>query len=255
MTSTHLAERRLAPLQLDFLWEALEAGEPPYPLEIHSHGATVDERAALRRRVREELVAGGLIDPAGRLEPELAQWLGTLATADLTIDSVFLPELDQPPVLALAASGRAGAVLAVQRPDGLSLRPIPRDGLVSAIVGLLPGNRRGSEQSISVPAEELAKGPAGKAAGAGDRASTQDTRKALARLAAQANLRGGQIGVNSRSDTRGRRRSPVLSWFDNDSGRYLSQTRAGWVTVAPVDAVTLRHRIGELVTGVTDDRR
>jgi hypothetical protein len=250
VTTTDTGERRLAPLPLDFLWEALGAGEPPYPLEIRSHGATMDERAALRRKVREELVAGGLLDPAGRLEPELAQWLGTLAQPDLSIDSVFLPDLDQPPVLALAASGRAGAVLAVQRPDGLSLRSIPRDGLVSAIVGLLPGARRGSETSISVPAEELEKVPAG-----GERASTQETRKALARLTARTNLRGGQLGVNSRSDTRGRRRSPVLAWFDNDTGRYLSQTRAGWVTVAPADAATLRHRLGELVTEVTDDRR
>ena len=250
MMTTDVA-RLIAPLALDFLWEALDAGEPPYPLEIRSHGATMDERAALRRQVREDLVAGGLIDPAGRPDPELGEWLGTLARADLSIDSVFLPDRDEPPVLALAAADRAGAVLAVQQPDGLRLRAIPRDGLVAAVVGVLPGARRGSEQSISVPAEELEKVPAGAA----ERASTQDTRKALARLTALTNHRGGQIGVNSRSDTRGRRRSPVLAWFDNDTGRYLSQTRNGWVTIAPADSAALRHRIGELVTEVTDDRR
>jgi len=246
-----MPERHLTPLALDFLWEALGAGEPPYPIEIRSHGATVDERAALRRRVREELVAGGLIDPAGRLDPELAEWLGTIAQADLSIDSVFLPDPDSPPVLAFAVSGRAGAVLAVQRPDGLALRPIPRDGLVTAIVGLLPGARRGSEQSVSVPAEELATVPAGAA----ERASTQEARKALARLTALHNHRGGQIGVNSRDDVRGRHRCPVLAWFDNDTGRYLSQTRAGWTTIAPADAAALRRRIGELVTEATVDRR
>lgn len=245
-----MAERIVAPLALDFLWEALGAGEPPYPLEIHSHGATHDERAALRRRVREDLVAGGLLDPAGRLDPELDGWLGTLAQPDVSIDAVFLPDLDVPPVLALAASGRAGAVLAVQRPDGLALRPIPRDGLVSAVVGLLPAARRGSEQSISVPAGELAAVPAGA-----ERASGQEDRAALATLTAMPNLRGGQIGVNSRSDMRGRRRSPVLAWFDNESGRYLSQTRDGWVTIAPADAAALRRRIGELLTEVTSDRR
>jgi ESX secretion-associated protein EspG len=244
-------ERHIPPLALDFLWEALEAGEPPYPLEIHSHGATVDERAALRRRVREDLVAGGLIDPAGRLDPELAEWLGTIAQPDLSIDSVFLPDLDWPPVLALAATGRAGAVLAVQRPDGLALRAIPRDGLVTAIVGLLPAAPRGSEQSVSVPAEELAAVPARAA----ERASTQDARMALARLTALHNHRGGQVGVNSRTDMRGRRRSPVLAWFDNDTGRYLSQTRDAWTTIAPADAAALRHRIGELVTEVTTGRR
>ncbi|HEY0449133.1 ESX secretion-associated protein EspG [Actinophytocola sp.] len=245
-----MPERHIGPLALDFLWEALDAGEPPYPLEVRSHGATMDERAALRRRVREDLVAGGLIDHAGRLDPELEAWLGTLAHADLSIDSVFLPEADAPPVLALAASGRGGAVLAIQQPDGLRLRAIPRDGLVSAIVGLLPGAQRGSEQSISVPAEELRqKVPAGAA-----RTSTMETRKALAKLTALANRRGGQIGVNSRSDMRGRRRSPVLAWFDNDTGRYLTQSRQDWVTVAPADAAALRHRIGELVTEVTGTR-
>jgi hypothetical protein len=236
-----MADRIVAPLALDFLWEALGAGEPPYPIEIHSHGATQDERAALRRRVREDLVAGGLLDPAGRLDPELGGWFGTLVRPDVSIDAVFLPELDAPPVLALAASGRPGAVLAVQQPDGLRLRPIPRDGLVSAIVGLLPAARRGSEQSISVPVGELAAVPAGAA-----RASTQETRTALATLTAM---------PNRRSDLRGRRRSPVLAWFDNESGRYLSQTRDGWVTIAPADAAALRHRIGELLAEVTSDRR
>lgn len=256
-----MQERLIAPLALDFLWEALEAGEPPYPLEIRSHGATIDERAALRRRVREDLVAGGLIDPAGRLDPELADWLGTIAQADLSIDCVFLPDLDSAPMLALAAADRRGAVLAEQRPDGLRLRPIPRDGLVSAILGLLPGAPRGTEQSMSMPAEELPAEElqtvrAGTAVGAtAERASTRETRKALARLTALPNSRGGQIGVNSRNDMRGRRRSPVLAWFDNGTGRYLSQTRAGWVTIAPADTATLRHRIGELVTEVTSDRR
>lgn len=245
-------ERRLGPLALDFLWEALGAGDLPYPLEVRSHGATMDERAALRRRVREDLIADGLIDQRGRLEPELEDWFGTIAQADLSIDSVFLPELDAPPVSALAASSRAGAVLAVQHQNELRLRAVPADGLVSAIVGMLPAASRGAEQSISVPAEELALVPAG---GGGQRTSDQETRKALARLTAMPNRRGGQIAVNSRTDVRGRRRSPVLSWFDNDSGRYLTQTRDGWTTVAPADAATMRHRLGELVAGVTSDRR
>lgn len=61
-------ERLLPPLALDFLWEALDAGDLPYPLAVRSHGATMDERAALRRQVREELVAGQLLDQSGRLD-------------------------------------------------------------------------------------------------------------------------------------------------------------------------------------------
>lgn len=242
-------ERVLSPIALDFLWEALNAGESPYPLEVQSHGATVDSRRMLRRQVRENLVANQLLDPAGRLDPQLEDWLLAIANADLSVDSVFLPERDAPPVLALAATGRGSAVLAVQRRDGLRLTPIPKDGLVSAIVGMLPQARRGAETSISLPAAELAS--VGGRGDAGGRTSDVETRKAYARLTAMPNLRGGQIAVNSRSEMRGRRRSPVLSWFDNDSGRYLTQSRTDWVTIAPADAATLRHRIGEMVTTVT----
>ena len=242
-------ERLISPVALDFLWEALDAGEPPYPLDIVSHGATVDGRAMLRRRIREQLVADRLLDRSGRLEPQLEDWLLALANPDLSIDSVFLPDTGAPSVSALAASGRGSAVLAVQQRDGLRLRPIPRDGLVSAIVGMLPPAPRGSETSISVPQHELA--TAGARNAPAGRASDQETRKALAKLTAMPNRRGGQIAVNSRTDMRGRRRSPVLSWFDNESGRYLTQTRNDWVTIAPADAATLRHRIGEMVASVT----
>lgn len=238
-------ERLISPVALDFLWEALDAGEPPYPLEIHSHGETMDERAVLRRRIREDLVAERLLGASGRLAPQLEEWLLALANPDLSIDSVFLPETGADPVLALAASGRGSAVLAVQQQDGLRLRPIPRDGLVSSVVGMLPPAPRGSENSISLPSNELA------AVGGKGRASGRETRGALARLAAMPNRRGGQIAANSRTDMRGRRRSEVLSWFDNDSGRYLTQSRNDWVTIAPADAATLRHRLGEMVSSVT----
>lgn len=240
-------ERLIGPVALDFLWEALDAGEPPYPLEVKSHGATMDDRRVMRQRVRADMAADNLIDQSGRIEPQLEDWLLALANADLSVDSVFLPERGAEPVLALAAAGRGSAVLAVQRRNGLLLRPIPRDGLVSAIVGMLPPARRGSETSISMPAHEMAS-VGGRGA---QRASDHETRKALARLTGMPNQRGGQIAVNSRTEMRGRRRSAVLSWFDNDSGRYLTQSRSDWVTIAPADAATLRHRIGEMVREVT----
>ncbi|HEV2779990.1 MAG TPA: ESX secretion-associated protein EspG, partial [Actinophytocola sp.] len=83
-----------------------------------------------------------------------------------------------------------------------------------------------------------------------------ETRKAYAKLTAMPNQRGGQIAANSRTDMRGRRRSAVLSWFDNESGRYLGQlatARDGrdWATVAPADAATLRARVSEMMATVT----
>lgn len=247
---------RISPIELDFLCAGLRIGELPYPLEIHSHGATTDERAVLRRQVDESLRERGLLDRFGRLEPHLEEWLGVLAQPAQSIDSVFLPELDAVPVRALAATGRGATVLAVQHPDGsLELRQLDRTRLISAVVDMLPPAPRGTELSITLPAEEFAAvGARGPAPG---RASEQETRQALARLTSQPNLRGGQLAANTRGQLSGRRRSPVLAWFDNAGGRYLGQVKRAsdgreWTTLAPADAATLRKRISEMMADISD---
>jgi hypothetical protein len=248
----------ITPLELDFLWEALHAGEAPYPLEVRSHGATMDERAALRRQVHEGLRERGMLGLTGRLDTRTEDWLGALALPQVSIDLVFLPDLSAEPVRALAALGSGVAVLATQDARALTLRQIDRGALISTIVGLLPPTPRGTEPSISLPAEEFAM--AGRAAAPSARTSEVETRQALARLTGQPNLRGGQIAVNTRSPMGVRRRSPVLAWFDNASGRYLGQVKTArdgrrWTTVAPADPATLRARLTEMLTAVIDDPR
>jgi hypothetical protein len=242
----------LTPIELDFLWEARHAGEVPYPLEIQSHGATDDERAVLRRQVIANLRERGMIDHGGRLEPQLEDWLGVLGSPMQSIDSVFLPSLDAPPVRALAAASRGTALLVTQDSRGLVFHKIDPSGLISAIVEMLPPAPRGTELSISLPAEEFAM--------AGGRGSDDQTREALNRLTSLPNQRGGQIAANARTDLGARRRSTVLAWFDNESGRYLGQMQRArdgrdWTTVAPADTATLRKRISEMLTSVTADDR
>ncbi|MBA0127877.1 ESX secretion-associated protein EspG [Haloechinothrix sp. YIM 98757] len=259
----------LSPLELDFLWESHSAGELPYPLEVRSHGATMDERAELRRRTLGELAERGLLDQRGRLHPELADRLDVLARADASVDSMFIPDAGSGVVLALAAAAGGKGVLAVQADDGLRLDAVDPDGLASAVVSLLPRAQRGQERSVTVPVEQLMAGPGadflqrrpeaelaarpGRGNGA-TRPGTDEERKALARLHAQSRLRGGQIGANSRSSFGEKSRSAVLSWFDTDGGRYMTQVSQGgdgrdWVTIAPADAPTLRHRVGEMLIG------
>jgi hypothetical protein len=267
----------LSAIELDFLWEARNAGDLPYPLELRSHGATMDERETLRRRVHEGLRDRGLLDLTGGLERRLDGWLGVLARPSLSIDSVFLPGFDAEagpvaevaevtegadvvePVRALAATNGSTAILATQHGAGLTLRPIDRHALVSTIVDLLPPGRRGTELSISLPTDEFAAAAAGQARTgerAGGRADDRATSQAVARLTSLPSTGGGQIAANSRSELTGRRRSTVLAWFDNESGRYLGQVRAAgdgrdWTTVAPADAATLRKRISEMMAEVT----
>ncbi|MGH3517308.1 MAG: ESX secretion-associated protein EspG [Haloechinothrix sp.] len=248
----------LSPIEFDFLWESLGAGEVPYPLELRSHGATMQERAMLRGQTRSALARRGLVDERGRPHPRLADQFGVLANSELSVDSVHIEEPDSKAVLALAGAVDGQGLLAVQDSRGLLLRQIPGDGLASSIIGLLPSAPRGKERSITVPLAQLMAGPGAdflqRRTGIGAVGSDED-RKALARLHAQQRLRGGQIGANMRSKLGGRSRSPVLSWFDTDTGRYLTQVSRGgdgteWITIAPADAATLRYRISEMLVGV-----
>jgi hypothetical protein len=88
---------------------------------------------------------------------------------------------------------------------------------------------------------------------------TATDRQVLKALSEQPKLRAGQLAVNTRNPMGGRKRSPVVSWFDTETGRYLTYTKKGqdgtdWVTIAPADAATLRHHLGELLTKVTSGR-
>ncbi|TCP56735.1 ESAT-6 protein secretion system EspG family protein [Tamaricihabitans halophyticus] len=245
------------PLELDFLWESLGTTELPYPFEQYSHGSTVGERAALRRQVMAGLRDRRVLDDTGRVVPEVEDWLMLLATAELSVDAVFLPEGAAQGVRKVLAAGTAErAVLARQDERGTWLAPLPPSALASAVVDELPAAGRGAEQSITLPTRELtaAQQQGFRPVNSG-RQSDEDTRTALARLFAQPRLRGGQIAANARGRLGGRNRSRVLGWFDTESGRYLTQSSGGaggeeWLTIAPADAPTLRHRIGELLNGV-----
>lgn len=268
------------PLTFDFLWEAMGIGELPYPLQVRSHGATEDERVALRNRVNNELKARRIRDEFGRLEPHVGEWLTLLARPTVSVDALHIPDYQAPPVGVLAASDGKSGVLAIQDADGIWIRPTVADGLASAVVDLLPAGKRGTEASLTLPLPEaLSIAPVRQSVSVGapnaedakpdkgkrgqpkpsrtplSEKAAADPRQAYAQLAGQPRLRGGQLAANSRSPLGARQRSPVLAWFDTATGRYLSLTRAGtdgreWVTISPADAKTLRGRLGEFVAQV-----
>ena len=231
----------LTPVALDFVWESLAAGELPYPLDVRSHGATMDERRALRHRVWADLRTQQVLDADGRLSPDIEDWLTLLANGNQSIDAV----LDGTAALAVGDGSRA--LLATQNADGLTLRPIDPAALVSSVVALLPPHPRGRERSVTLPVADL-RSPR----------SPMD-REVMTALAEQPKLRAGQLAANARNRMGGRSRAPVLSWFDTSEGRYLTYSSTGrdgtdWVTIAPADAATLRHRLTELLGSVTAGR-
>jgi EspG family len=213
----------------------------PYPLEAGRHAKTAAERADLRHAVEDELVEHDLLDNTGQVDPSLDRWLRVLARPELSIDSAFLPELGATPVRAVVARAGRTAVLATQRDDHrVRLRSVTPDRLTDVVVDLLPAGRRGTETSFSLPVDEV---------------GHAEDRQALARLTASPRERGGQLAANGFSQLTGRRRSSVLSWFDNGSGRYFAQHRDGrdgrrWVTIAPADGASLKSRVGEMVASV-----
>jgi hypothetical protein len=275
-----------SPIAFDFLWEAMQIGELPYPLQVRSHGATEDERRMLGQRTHTELQARGIRDHHGRLEPHVEDWLTLLARPTLSVDALHIPDFQQPPIAVLAASDGRNGVVAIQDKDGIWVRPVLADGLVSTVVDVLPAGRRGTEASITLPLDEALRtapirvpvaaagvsevdSEAGKAkrrdrpqpkvrTSLSDRVT--DPREAYGKLAGQPRLRGGQLAANSRNNLGGKQRSRVLAWFDTATGRYLSLSRAGtdgreWVTISPADPKTLRTRLGEMVSGVADGGR
>lgn len=283
--SSQGAAQFLSPMVFDFLWKELGLGEYPYPIDVPSHGATMDERGLLRRRTFAELAAQGLKDSHGRLDPRIENGLKLLASGALTVDAVQIPEFEAPSVGALAAADGAEAVVAVQDAHGIWLKSVFPDAIASEIVTLLPPCRRGTARSITLSrdaalrtAPARVRVPTG-GAGEADEMPTPsfgfrrpvrtrtplsertagDPREDYARLLGQPRLRGGQLAANSRDEAGMRRRSPVLAWFDTASGRYLSLARTGpdgheWVTISPADSKTLRSRLAEMIADVRTAR-
>ena len=244
-----LESQFFTPLELDFLWEALGAADLPFPLTLKQHGETEGHRAALRRDTMTALAARNLVSMTGRLDAELEDVLTVLARPDTAIDSLFLPEDDaEHTVAAWAGSIGDNAVVVVQNDQGIELRQVRADAMAGELVAMLPAERRGIETSVSLPADEFT---IGRVRRSGASESEQHSRDIGYRLLADRNVRYGEFAVSARDPLRGIMvRTPVLTWSDKSSGRYISYIRNGWRTIAPADAAMIRHQLGEMTADV-----
>lgn len=256
---------RLTPLQFDFVWEGLAAGELPFPFQVRSHGEDDVERSHLRRQAAFELRQQGMTR-GDDLDPELRDALTALVRNDYVLDSVWLPlePAGMSPVRTIAARTGHRATLAVQLPGDTEhtggdvlLADIPSEAMVPAVVAELPPAPPGRHPALSVPVAQRNQprqddydGGVMVASQQGyDRASRE--RQAVEQLTQARHLRAGELGATFR-DQQGRKvRSGVLRWFDNvDDGRYLmlhEQDYGGQrVIVQPADANAIGQRLHNL---------
>jgi hypothetical protein len=233
--------------QLDVLWQELELGRLPYPLDIPSAGNTTAERSRLRTETLAEL--GNIAD--------LTPLLRLLADHEIAVDAVA--DIGRP-LRAIAASDRQHAVLAVLADGMVSLTKIRPTALARSIVALLPENVAGPGAARTLTVETLNRAVAlyedrehGDDPWGNDELDERaaltkaglptDDAKALADLAAT-RIAGGQFGMSFSEGTPTTKRAPILiTWFDTPQGRYLMVRDNHWLSIASTDNDRIAARI------------
>lgn len=243
--------------QYDICWADLGLDEQVYPLRIHRHGRTYEERAHLRRRIYQQLEARGLAG-GERLAPELAGALTLLARAPVWVDMHWLsaPHQAEPDCAVAARHGERGLIA---RLDGTSLALMPCSGtsLVAALIGQLPAAEAAPGQSISLPRQILVPATPRTTTSVYDTSPATSGRfqqqyRALEAVLAKPRLRGGQIVANSRDRIGKRHRSRPLDWFDTEAGRWTARLLpaadgSAHLTVSPADSTRLSTQLTDLL--------
>jgi hypothetical protein len=263
---------QLSALELDVLWDTLDLGEPPFPLDVPGHGDTERERRELCQRTITELARRLSIED-DLIDSDIAVALRFLARAHYWVDSVWVtdPVAKRLVRMLVASSGGGRAAVAVQLPGDqpgsagdLVLDLIPATALVPELISALPPEQPGGQPGGSIPASgntddsNAADSFLRRAGGNDDRASR--TQRALHTLLDTGHARSGQIAANTRDRNGRRHRSRVVFWFDNpDDGRYLASVQpdrggANWLTVTPARGDLLAATVRQCLTEVGVDQ-
>ena len=248
---------------VDVLWEDLKLGGVPFPLEVRGHGDTAEERGRIRAAVYSQLERRGLAE-AGKATAELAGVLDLLSAPKISIDLVALKEMsDTQPIRAIVAARGKRAVLAVQRDLAIAVSRVRGTAIVGSIVDLLPTNRSGPGQSVTLPASVLAGRPAptpgrhrrpepddGVLRAVTLRSEHQNELKFVDSVMERPTVRAGSIGIMLRDEQGKIQRLPGIGFFDTDQGRYATTVKRGsdgedWTTLSPADNARLAHRLAE----------
>jgi hypothetical protein len=240
----------LSHLEFDLIWEDLDLGKPPYPLDVPSHGATMAERDDLADTVFAELAQHGLMVD-DEIHPSLREPLELLARNTVSIDALVLGD---EPMRLLAAADQEHAALAVLDSRELAIEPVRPDGLVGAVLVVLGDVPAGPGEPVSLPREAFATAMDAFARNgypAFERALTEAgvtgrAMRPLATLVDAHRTAAGQLAVNAAGT-----RSPVLTWFDTSAGRYVATTDGAgdqrFTTIIPADHAWLARRVNAMI--------
>ncbi|GAA1280834.1 ESX secretion-associated protein EspG [Saccharothrix xinjiangensis] len=250
----------------DMLWEDLKLGSRPYPFDFPYLGRTTDERDGIRTAVHRDLESRGLLR-RGRVAPEVEEGLNLIVRFDFCLNAVASLDARNVDRQLLARGGATGerAAVAVMDDRQIKIGLIRSAALVRTFVDLVPNSRPGPGQSVTVPMPSAAPPPRptrdedfGNATFTRAMAprSTAGTQvRALEAVFERPRLRAGQFGVTVRGRHGREQRAPQVAWFDNDQGRYMSQTRQGqdgqkWLTHAPADNARIAAQLVQELNGL-----
>ncbi|WP_433266257.1 ESX secretion-associated protein EspG [Actinosynnema sp. CS-041913] len=250
----------------DMLWEDLKLGSRPYPFDFPYLGQTYDERRGIRNAVYRDLESRGLAN-RGRVAAEVEEALNLLVRFDYSLNAIASLDPKNVERQLLARSGAQGelAVLAVLDDRQMKVDTMRSSALLRAVVDLIPPGRPGPGQSLTVAMPSSAPPPPPRRdddfGGATftqamvPRSTSGSQVRALEAVFERPRLRAGQFGVTVRGRHGREQRAPQVAWFDNDQGRYMSQTRQGqdgqkWLTHAPADNARIAAQLAQELTGL-----
>lgn len=222
---------------IDVLLERLGLGSAPFPFEIPHHGRTFDERAGIRAAVIASLAGRSL---AGEAESAVA-----LFARPHTEITLFGALDDDVRLFARVCRTDQRALRAVGKPNTVQFEHIRPTAIVSSAVELLPAERPGPGQSVTISAGSVGAHEGGVARAV----QAQDPQLAKARtILERKRLRLGQFRI-----TVAGRHEPDIFWFDTPVGRYVLTSREAddgqtWATISPADS----GRIAQLLTAQLD---
>ncbi|WP_243789798.1 ESX secretion-associated protein EspG [Saccharopolyspora gloriosae] len=271
---TALGSWQLPPVHLDVALKHLRIERLTLPLSSRSAGYTAEQFSRVAKAELDRMYASGVIVD-DEIAPPLAAALKVLATPYLWVDSMWFPQVGSDHcwrALAVFTDGNR-VVLGVQSPS----EDPKRGGLVTVevhqnvplpqvLLATLPPARVGGQGPVRIPANSLRKqqqpddfGQASMMRSATEeRGSTGDRQVRLYETIGNApHHRIGQLAANIRDQQGRRRRSTVVSWFDNPEpdGRYLNRVERGSsgeqvVALIPADARVIGTEIDALIAQV-----